>query len=154
MHLVSDASEEKVECYHEMLQRRVDTWLATDEARQIPCAELYRHLPSLFLFLTRVALDTRVPESERRGVLSAIKYVVAPFDLIPEGIVGTSGFRDDLVLAGLVVDRLYARVSDAALDAHWSCEGDPREIAAAILAAGNEMVGAEICEQLRDWLPD
>jgi len=151
---VNEGSEEKVECYHEMLERRVESWLETDEAGDIACAELYRHLPTMFLFLTRVALDTRVPDSERRGVLSAIKYVVAPFDLIPEGIVGTSGFRDDLVLAGLVVDRLYARVPDATLDPHWSFEGDPRQIAAAILAAGNDMVGPEICEQLREWLPE
>ena len=154
MRLVSEASDKRVDCYHEMLEKRVAAWLATDEARQVPCAELYRHLPAMFLFMTRVALDSHTPESERRGVLSAIKYVVAPFDLIPEGIVGTSGFRDDLVLAGLVVDRLYARVADTTLDVHWSFEGDPRAIAAAILAAGNEMIGPEICEQLRDWLPD
>jgi len=136
-----------------MLERRVAAWLATDEARQVPCAELYRHLPGLFMFLTRVALDTRVLEAERRGVLSAIKYVVAPFDLIPEGIVGTSGFRDDLVLAGLVVDRLFARLPEDVILPHWQAGGDPRDIAAKILASGSRMIGADVCAQLREWLP-
>ena len=145
--------EARVECFHRMLERRVEDWLATGEARCVPCAGLYRHLPGLFLFLTRVALDPRVPEVERRGVLAALKYVVAPFDLIPEGIVGTIGFRDDLVLAALIVDRLYSEVPADVLAEHWSTAGDPRTIARAVLTAAAEMVGPDLCDQLLDWLP-
>jgi uncharacterized membrane protein YkvA (DUF1232 family) len=151
--MVGEKREPRVGSFHEMLQERVDSWLATEESKTIACAELYRHLPGLFLFLTRVALDARLPEPERRGVLAALKYVVAPFDLIPEGVVGTSGFRDDLVLAALVVDRLYARVDRAVLDEHWQAEGEPQTIARAVLEAGEAMVGSEIWERLREWLP-
>ena len=144
----------RVESFYRQLQHRVADWLETDEAAGTPCAELYRHLPDLFVFLTRLALDPRVPDRERAATMSSLKYVVAPFDLIPEGVVGTSGFRDDLVLAALVVERLDGRVPAEVLREHWREEGDPLVIARAILDAGDEMVGPDVCRALREWLPD
>jgi uncharacterized membrane protein YkvA (DUF1232 family) len=149
----ASSKQPRVESFHRLLEQRVEEWLASEEARRFPCAELYRHLPPLFLFLAELALDPQIPERERTAVLSALKYIVAPFDLIPEGVVGTSGFRDDLVLAALVVDRLAARVDHRALLAHWREGGDPFEVARTVLDAGDAMVGPEICERLRDWLP-
>ena len=147
------AMKPRVSSFCEMLQKRVDDWLATAEAREIPASELYRHLPCLFLFLTRVALDARLPEPERRAVLATLKYVVAPFDLIPEGVVGTSGFRDDLVLAAVAVERLFSKVDRGLLLEHWEGEGRPESIAHDVLVAGEAMVGVDLCTALRDWLP-
>ena len=50
---------------------------------------------------------------------------MAPFDLIPEGVVGPSGYRDDLVLAAYVVERLEPVVGAAALRERWHGSGDP-----------------------------
>ncbi len=142
-----------MESFYRQLQHRVTEWLGTDEAAQMPCADLYRHLPELFVYLTRLALDPRVPDRERAATMSSLKYIVAPFDLIPEGVVGTSGFRDDLVLAALVVERLDGRIAADVLREHWHAEGDPLAIARAVLDAGDEMVGPEVCRALREWLP-
>lgn len=145
--------EGRVESFHRMLERRVRAWLDSDEAKEFPCATLYAHLPGLFLMLTRVALDPRVAARERTATMSSLKYIVAPFDLIPEGVVGTSGFRDDLVLAAMVVDHLVCRGLESVLREHWEHGGDPLEVAREILDAGDRMVGREACEQLRQWLP-
>ena len=147
------ADDGNVETFHHMLERRVEEWLASGDAKKYAFAELYRHLPGLFLLLTNLAVDARVPESERAAILSSLKYVVVPFDLIPEGVVGTSGFRDDLVLAALVVDRLGCRVGHEVVMDHWHEPGDPFQIATTILDVGTSMVGAEICDRLREWLP-
>ena len=145
--------EPKVQSFYRQLQERVSTWLESKEAAAMPRAGLYRHLPELFVFLTRIALDPRVPDRERSATMSSLKYIVAPFDLIPEGLVGTAGFRDDLVLAALVVERLDGRVPPDVLRAHWSGADDPMEVARVILDAGDEMVGPEVYRALRDWLP-
>jgi uncharacterized membrane protein YkvA (DUF1232 family) len=94
-----------------------------------------------------------VPPRERTGVLASLKYIIAPYDLIPEGIVGTSGFRDDLVLAAMTVDHVSEQVPADVLAAHWQQPGDPVEVARTILDAGQAMVGAPLCERLKDWLP-
>jgi len=138
--------------FYGSLQARVDAWLASGEAATMPQAELYRHLPELYRFLVELALDDRVPEQERACALSTVKYVVAPYDLIPEAVVGTSGFRDDLVLAAMMTDRLCEACGRALVAEHWPSQGGPREIARQVLDAARAMVGGDICDRLRAWL--
>lgn len=149
--------ERPLECpsepYGRALQARVDAWLANDESRGVAGADLYRHLPGLYTLLLNVALDARVPVRERTAVCSALKYIVAPYDLIPEAVVGTSGLRDDLVLAALMVERLLDLVGESALQAHWRGEGDPAEVARAVLDASGAMLEPAVCDRLARWLP-
>ena len=135
------------------LERRVERWLASAEATTIPCAFLYRNLPPLFLLLAEISLDPAVETRERTAIRSALKYIVAPFDLIPEGVVGPAGYRDDLVLAAYVVERLEPVIGAAALRERWHGSGDPLDVARAILDAAAAMVGPTVCERLRTWLP-
>ncbi len=135
------------------LEARVERWLATEEATKVSSAFLYRHLPALFMLLAEVSLDPAVEGRERTAIRSALKYIVAPFDLIPEGVVGTSGYRDDLVLSAYVVERLEPVIGAAALRAHWRGDGDPLDIARSVLDAAAAMVGPAICERLQAWLP-
>ncbi len=145
--------ESRVDSYVSMLEERVQDWLGSDEASTMPCAELYVHLPNLFRLLAGLVLDGRVPERERKALMSGIKYIVAPFDLIPEGVVGPSGYRDDLVLAAVVVERLESRLPGDVVEEHWPFDGDPFAIARTVLDAGETMVGPELCERLRSWVP-
>jgi uncharacterized membrane protein YkvA (DUF1232 family) len=147
------AAERSVMSFYSMLQTRVDAWLACDEALKFRHADLYRHLPDLYRFLVELALDPRIPERERTCTLSAIKYVVAPYDLIPEAVVGTSGFRDDLVLAAMMVDRLCETCDPLPVAEHWPGGGDPRVTAHTILEAATGMIGTDICQRLQAWLP-
>lgn len=150
----SSGEGDKPSSFNDMLQARVEAWLASEESRAVPCAELYRYLPSLYQLLARLAVDHRVDERDRAALRATLKYIVAPFDLIPEGVVGTSGFRDDLVLAAFVVDRLTDRLAAAVVQAHWQHAGDPFEIARGILEAATSMVGGELCTRLREWVPN
>lgn len=143
----------KTESFYRMLQDRVERWLASGEASEVPCAVLYRHLPDLFRLLSRLAVDPRVSERDRAAVMSTLKYVVAPFDLIPEAVVGTSGYRDDLVLAAFVVERLAVSLDRDVIRERWQAPGDPVEIARNVLDSSTAMVGSELCEKLRHWLP-
>jgi len=151
MHTADD--ERELGSFTAMLERRVERWLASDEARAFPCAHLYRELPRLFLLLAEASLDPAVEARERTAVRSALKYIVAPFDLIPEGVVGTSGYRDDLVLAAYVVEHLAEVTGAAALRARWRGDGEPLEIARTILDAAGALVGGEIGDRLRAWAP-
>src|SRR3989304_198967 len=121
--MTSKDAETSVMSFYSALQTRVDAWLASDEAVSFPPAELYRHPPELYRFLVALALDQRVPEQERTCTLSAIKYVVPPYDLIPEAVVGTPGFRDDLVLAAMMVHRLCEALRPVPVAEHRPADG-------------------------------
>ena len=151
MNVATDEGE--LGSFTEILQRRVENWLASEESRRFPCAHLYRHLPDLFLLLAELSLDPAVDPRERTAVRSALKYIVAPFDLIPEGVVGTAGYRDDLVLAAYMVERLGASAGAEALRGRWHHDGDPTAIARLILDAASDLVGGEVCNRLRTWAP-
>jgi uncharacterized membrane protein YkvA (DUF1232 family) len=151
--MTDDSAQPPVMSFYSSLQTRVKAWLASDEAVSFPHAELYRHLPDLYRFLVEMALDSRVPERDRACTLSVVKYIVAPYDLIPEAIVGTSGFRDDLVLAAMMTEGLCIACDPALAVEHWAAVGQPRQIARTILEAATAVTGAEICERLRTWLP-
>ncbi len=150
--MATDKDQGPMLSFYGSLQERVDRWLATDEAARFPNADLYRHLPELYRFLVELALDPRVPEQERACALSTVKYVVAPYDLIPEAVVGTSGFRDDLVLAAMMADRLCDVCAPALVREHWTGRESARDVARAILEAATTLVGSDVRERLRDWL--
>ncbi len=143
----------KMHSYYRQLQMRVETWLSSKEARRHPFVELYPQLPELFLLLTRLGLDASVEERERVAIFSALKYIVAPFDLIPEGLLGPAGYCDDLVLAALVVDRLASKLDRTQLTRHWHGEEDVVTVARTILESATTMVGDETRARLRGWLP-
>jgi uncharacterized membrane protein YkvA (DUF1232 family) len=148
-----DVDSRRVVSFYRSLQARVEEWLASEEASEVAFAELYAYLPALYVFLVRLALDASIPEGERAAVLSALKYIVAPYDLVPEGVVGTSGFRDDLLLAAMVVDRLFRVLPEDALTRHWTAPVDPRQVASTILGARPHLVSPEIATRLEEWLP-
>jgi len=143
----------RVASFYRSLEQRVEEWVGSPEARGVAHPDLYRYLPTLYIFLVRLALDGRLPDHERNGILAALKYIVAPYDLIPEGVLGTSGFRDDLVLAAMVVDRLHRVAPPDVLDEQWSAPGDSLQVARAILGARSDMVDPEVADCLTAWLP-
>lgn len=143
----------RMQSYYHQLQRRVVTWLASEEGKRHPCAALYPYLPELFLLLTKLALDNRVQQRERVAIFSALKYIVAPFDLIPEGALGLAGYCDDLVLAALVVDRLASRLDGSLLAHYWHGKEDVVATARTILEAATNLVDGETGRRLHNWIP-
>lgn len=140
--------------YYQALQARVRAWLESDAARCVPCAALYHHLPDLYRFLVALALDTRLPAAERGGLVSTLKYIVAPHDYVPEAILGVPGLCDDLVLAALAVDRLYQTCDLGLLDEHWRLDSSPREVAGEILNAAGALVDHTVLRRLEALLPN
>lgn len=140
--------------YHRALRERVTAWLASAEAQRTPRAELYRHLPVMYEFLLRLVFDPRVPPRERATIRAALRYIVAPYDYVPEGAVGAVGFRDDLVLAAMTVERLFDTCESAVLAEHWTAEGDPAATAREILDASGELVSRTVRARLAEWISD
>lgn len=149
----SQALPEVTDSYYQGLQQRVERWLADESVEHAPCAALYRHLPNLYRFLVGLALDPRLPATERAGLVSTLKYIVAPYDYLPEALLGTPGLCDDLVLAALAVDRLHDTCDATLLAEHWRLPGSTREVARAILAAAGELVDPGIHVRLRALIP-
>ncbi|MCY3863946.1 MAG: YkvA family protein [Chloroflexi bacterium] len=70
-------------------------------------ADILLLLPDLFMFAVGVMSDSRIPYKFRLALLSAVLYVLSPFDLIPEAILGVAGLTDDAGILILLLDLLF-----------------------------------------------
>jgi hypothetical protein len=54
----------------------------------------------------------------------------------------------------MMTDRLCEACGSALVAEHWPWDGNPQEIARTILDAATALVGSDICDRLRAWLPN
>jgi uncharacterized membrane protein YkvA (DUF1232 family) len=81
-------------------------------------------LPDLAMLLIRLSRDPRVPLSSKVIALLAAGYVLSPFDLLPELLLGPIGLIDDLAVTGLALSRMLNHVHPDVVRSHWSGQGD------------------------------
>jgi uncharacterized membrane protein YkvA (DUF1232 family) len=82
--------------------------------------------PDLFVLLSRLALDKRVPLGAKAKVAAGIAYFVTPLDMIPD-FLGPPGILDDVVVAAWILQSIVAEINQldpAILEAHWEGEED------------------------------
>lgn len=151
MHRVDEREVRHLEDFSRSLTMRVAAWLAAEEPPSLPGAAQIVQLPELFHLATHLVLDTRLPAADRALLLAAVIYVVSPSDLIPEGILGTSGYRDDLLLVTLVLRRVLAHVPPEHVTGIWTGSVPLMATVEDILANGEKLVGAGVLQRLQAW---
>jgi uncharacterized membrane protein YkvA (DUF1232 family) len=134
------------------LRLHVAAWQASEEAAGAAWAPLLDHTVDLFDLAARLQLDERVPRDERERLLAALLYVAAPGDLAPERVLGTSGYRDDLLVLALAVARALGKVAPEVPRELWTGHGEPREVIGQIISRGEEIAGEKLWPQVMSWV--
>jgi len=81
-------------------------------------------LPDLAVTLFRLGRDARVPTASKWIALLAVGYVLSPFELLPELILGPIGLIDDLIVVGTALSRMLNHVHPDIVRSHWPGQGD------------------------------
>lgn len=105
-------------------RRRIQAWIANQADDQT--AQIVLFVPDLLALLVRLARDRRVPFLLKGQLLLAAAYVLSPFDLVPEALLGVIGLSDDagvLVLVLMWIKGLTS-VDHQVLRENWSGQGD------------------------------
>ncbi len=105
-------------------------------------------VPDIFILLARMALDKDVPKSTRTLLASTLAYFVLPIDLLPEVLVGPTGFLDDLILALLVLSRAFGEDLEPLAAKHWSGSRSLRTVIQDVLGAAESLVGHDLYDRL------
>jgi uncharacterized membrane protein YkvA (DUF1232 family) len=79
-------------------------------------------LPAFFRTLCGTLNEKKLAAAERRLVLAALGYLVAPNDLVPEAIYGAAGFADDVFVCATVLDRLVQKHGIEFAATYWEKE--------------------------------
>ena len=116
--------EQRASDWYETWRGRIRVWISThadDEAAQV-----ILFVPDLLALVVRLVRDRRVPFMLKGQLLLAAAYVISPFDLVPEALLGVIGLADDAGVSVLVLMwiRGIASVDHQVLRDNWSGQGD------------------------------
>ena len=113
-------------------------------------SDLLLLVPDMFILLWRLVNDDRVSGKNKGLLISGIAYFIAPFDLIPEAIVGPIGYIDDLVLSVFILNKILTDTDPAVLREHWSGDDDVLASIQRVLSAVDTLVDEKVVSKLRN----
>jgi uncharacterized membrane protein YkvA (DUF1232 family) len=106
-------------------------------------------VPDMSILLWRLANDDRVSGKNKGLLISGVAYFIAPFDIIPEGIVGPIGYIDDLVLSVFILNKILSDTDPAVLREHWSGHDDVLATIQKVLTTVDTLVVEKAVTNLR-----
>jgi uncharacterized membrane protein YkvA (DUF1232 family) len=142
--------EDKHADFYRSLRIRITGWLEKQP-------EGFRHAkfllvaPDLFHLLCRLALDKRVPGSEKAKLAGAIAYFVSPLDLVPDLLMGPFGFLDDVAVAAFALNSVINSGQGEIAKELWAGDGDVLVLIQQIIATADDMLGAGVWKRLRSF---
>jgi uncharacterized membrane protein YkvA (DUF1232 family) len=128
--------------FYRRLRDRVKRWA---DKRNISEKRLEYLLaaPDLFVLLSRLAIDGRVPLQAKAKVAAGIAYFMTPLDMIPD-FLGPPGFLDDVVVAAWILESIVSELNaldPSILEEHWEGEKDVLEQIAYIIDRAESVLG-------------
>lgn len=130
------------ERFYHRLRGRVMQW-AQDRQIAPERIEYLLAAPDLFILLSRLAMDTRVPARAKAKIAGGILYFLSPVDLIPD-FIGPLGFLDDVAVAAWIVHSLAAELNaldPSIITEHWEGEENVLQRVQEITSKTEEVLG-------------
>ena len=109
-------------------------------------------VPDVFILMVRLSLDPEVPKATRAVLASTLAYFVMPFDLMPEGVLGPTGYLDDLILALSVLAQTFGKDLEPHAEKYWNGSQKLRTVMGDILTAGESLLGTSLYGRLKALL--
>jgi uncharacterized membrane protein YkvA (DUF1232 family) len=104
-------------------------------------ADVLLLLPDLTVLLARLLRDPRVPIGAKLIAVAGVGYVLLPFDLLPEILLGPVGLIDDLLIVGAALSGLLERVHPDIVRSHWSGQGDALDAIQRVTSWSRRQIG-------------
>ena len=128
--------------FYRRLRDRVKQWA---ERRDIAEKRLEYLLaaPDLFVLLSRLTLDDRVPLRAKAKVAAGIAYFVTPLDMVPD-FLGPPGYLDDVVVAAWILQSIVVELNQldpVILKEHWEGQRDVLEQITRIIDRAEDVLG-------------
>ncbi len=119
--------EKQYERYYEKLREKIKTKLQKLEKKLGKKGiEIILLAPDLFVLLYRLTKDKRI-DVRRKIILSMVlAYWILPSDILPEMLLGSLGYLDDILITLYTLDSLFADTDINILLENWP--GDPEVI--------------------------
>jgi len=133
------------ENYHHLLKEQVSGY-------QGDIGEVFE-IPNFFRMLTDL-LSREVDAIDRKNICSALGYLVAPKDAIPEEIYADAGFVDDLFICAWALDLIRQKHGMSVMEDLWRGEKDKFEaiLDSALEKSGNLIDGKNLRKTIFEYV--
>ncbi len=136
--------------FYRSLREKVKRW---GEERRLDPVKLEYLLaaPDLFVLLSRLATDPRVPGSVKAKVAAGLAYFLMPVDVIPD-LLGPIGMLDDVFVAAWLLQTVAEQLNaldPTILREHWEGEEDVLEKIRELAARGEQILGRVLTLRLK-----
>jgi len=134
--------------FYQDLRQRIRRWLDREGGAN-KWSEYVLLAPDLFHLLCKLSMDPEVPVKHKAKLAAAIAYFVSPIDLMPEAIMGPTGYVDDIALSAYVLNSIINSTDAEIVTKHWAGESDLLGVIQQILKIADEMVGSGLWKKLK-----
>lgn len=141
--------------------KKIQNWL--ERHADSDWADILFWLCVLFKLAVGLMFDSRTPRKYKLALLSAILYVLSPFDLIPEATFNVLGLTDDAGVLIIVLDLLFNALNPAPdtiwaeiIQNSWDGDEDPKATIEMLFRRLSEMPGnlfRRLQNLVRRWWP-
>lgn len=138
--------------FYQKVRENIAHWANREENKSYQWLRWLLMAPDLFHLLIRLAADPDVPLKEKAKLGAAAAYFLTPIDLLPELILGPTGYLDDIVLASYTLNRLVNTIDPAIIDKHWAGEMDVLVTLQNILSLADRMLGSGLFKRLKNLI--
>ena len=143
--------DREIDFYHK-LRRKIKDWSEKEENQSYRWTKWLLLGPDLFHLLIRLAADPDVPIKEKAKLVAVIAYFISPIDLVPELILGPTGFLDDIVLTAYALNAIINNIDADIVQKHWAGEEDIIVVIQNVLHVADKMVGSGLFKRLKRLL--
>lgn len=124
--------------FYKKLRTRTRKWLGARNGSSGKWPEYLMFAPDLFHLLCKLSIDSDVPVKEKAKLAATAAYFISPFDLLPEALLGFTGFADDIALSAYVLNSLVNTCPPDILKRHWAGDQDILGLVQRILKMGEK----------------
>lgn len=135
--------------FYQKLRQKIKDWTDREESRSYRWAEWLLLAPDLFHLLVRLTADPEVPMREKARLAAVVAYFISPLDLLPELILGPTGFLDDIVLTAYALNAIVNNTNATIVQKHWAGEEDVLEVIQKVLQLADRMLGSGLFKRLK-----
>ena len=136
--------------YYQRLKFKIKKYSEDPEAKENPWFKFILLTPNFFSLLCKLAVESSVPIKERVKLASAIAYLMSPSDFLPEEVIGSAGYLDDVAVAAYVLKNAKEQIPDDVLRSNWNGKEPVKETIEEIVEKSEEMLGKELWEKIKE----
>ncbi len=138
--------------FYQKLRQRIQDWAESEKGQTYRWARWILLAPDLFHLVVRLTVDPEVPFADKGKLAAVVAYFISPLDLLPELILGPTGFLDDVILTVYALNTIINHVDPMILRKHWAGDGDILILIQNILSLADQALGSGLFRRLKKAL--